>query len=242
MHLFPAIDLRNGQVVRLHQGDYNQQTTYHADPLAQAHAFADAGATWLHIVDLDGARTGNLTHLPVIEKICKQTKLKVEVGGGVRNTQTVDLLLAAGATRVVLGTAALENWTWFEQLAAFPDYQRRLVLGLDARAGKAAVSGWEKQTDLTPIDIARRVSGWSLAAIVYTDIATDGTLAGPNIAATAELAAATLVPVVVSGGVGSLDHLKALRKLPLQGVIVGKALYENKFTVQQAIHALNTHG
>lgn len=238
MFLFPAIDVRQGQVVRLHQGDYAQQTTYHADPLAQAQAFERAGASWLHLVDLDGARTGKLTHLELIRTICTQTKLKVEVGGGVRSEGVIDSLLGAGVTRVVLGTAALKNWSWFEGLMSNPTYRGKLVLGLDAREGKLAVNGWEQATEASALDVARRVTDWPLAAIVYTDIATDGTLQGPNVSATHEIALATRVPVVASGGVGTLEHLRALRKLPIQGTIVGKAIYEGAFTVEQAVKAV----
>lgn len=237
MYLFPAIDLRNNQVVRLHQGDYAQQTTYGSDPVEQAQIFAAAGATWLHVVDLDGARTGNMSHLEVIRRMCKETKLKVEVGGGVRTEASIDALFNAGVTRVVLGTAALQKWTWFEGLMGNPTYRGRLVLGLDAREGMLAVSGWEKTTNVSAIDIAKKVSDWPVAAIVYTDIATDGTMKGPNIAATREIAAATHVPIVASGGVGTLEHLRALRKLPVQGAIIGRALYEGAFTIDEALAA-----
>ena len=238
MHLFPAIDLRGGKVVRLLRGDYDQQTTYGDDPLAQARIFADAGATWLHVVDLDGAREGRVRHLEAIEAICRGTSLKVEVGGGVRDEGTIDRLLKAGVNRVILGTAALERWSWFEGLMGNPTYRGRLVLGLDAKQDRLAVSGWEKTTAATPMDIARKVTHWPLAAIVYTDIATDGTLAGPNLASTRRLAEATHVPVVASGGVGTLDHLHELRKLPIQGAIVGRALYDGAFTITQALAAL----
>ena len=238
MHLFPAIDLRAGQVVRLHQGAYDRQTTYAADPVDQAKAFAAAGASWVHVVDLDGARSGVMTQFDVIARLCQAARLNVEVGGGVRTTATIDRLLAAGVARVILGTAALENWDWFTQLAATRAYRGKLVLGLDARAGKLATAGWEKQTPHTPVDVATQVSTWPLAAIIYTDITTDGTMQGPNLPATAALAATTKIPVVASGGVGTLDHLRALRRLPLAGVIVGKALYEARFTVAQALAVL----
>ncbi len=235
--LFPAIDLRGGQVVRLHQGDYGKQTTYGSDPVQQARQFEAAGASWLHVVDLDGARTGTMVHLDFIRRICKETKLKVEVGGGVRSEASIDALLNAGVFRVVLGTAALKNWPWFESLMGNPTYRGRLVLGLDAKDGKLAVAGWEQTTDQLAIDIARKVSDWPLAAIVYTDIATDGTMQGPNVDQTRAIAAATHTPIVASGGVGTLDHLRALRTLPIQGAIIGRALYEGAFTIEQALAA-----
>lgn len=235
MFLFPAIDLRGGRVVRLFQGDYDRQTTYDASPLEQARAFAEAGATWLHVVDLDGAREGRLTHLEVIKEICQNTPLKVEVGGGVRSEASIDALLRAGVERVILGTAALKQWDWFESLMGNPTYRGRLVLGLDAKGGRPAIAGWEQTTDRQAVELASLVSDWPLAAIVYTDIATDGTLEGPNLEETRRMCASGHVPVVASGGVGTLADLAALRTLPVQGAIVGKALYEGRFTIEQAI-------
>jgi len=238
MYLFPAIDLRDNQVVRLHQGDYDQQKVYGSDPVATAQSFADAGATWLHVVDLDGAKVGKVLHLDVIRRICSQTSLKVEVGGGVRTTQTIDELLTAGVERVILGTAALQNWEWFAGLMKNPAYHNRIVLGLDARNGQLAIGGWLEQTDTRAEQVAREVSDWPLAAIVYTDIATDGTMKGPNIPETLNIAQNTRVPVVASGGVGTLEHLRELRKLPIQGAIIGRALYEGAFDIHQAIESL----
>ncbi|QNN25341.1 1-(5-phosphoribosyl)-5-[(5-phosphoribosylamino)methylideneamino]imidazole-4-carboxamide isomerase [Planctomycetales bacterium ZRK34] len=238
MYLFPAIDLRSGQVVRLLKGEYAEQTTYGDDPLAQAKVFADAGATWLHVVDLDGARSGKPEHLQVIEKICQLTGLRVEVGGGIRNQDTIRQYIEAGVNRVILGTAALQNWDWFDELAHTPTLANKLVLGLDARKGKLAIAGWEQQLELTALEVAQRVSDWPLAAIVFTDIATDGTLAGPNVESTREIAEATKIPVVSSGGVGNLDHLRVLRDLPIQGAIVGRALYEGTMTIDQALDVL----
>ncbi|MFK7790538.1 MAG: 1-(5-phosphoribosyl)-5-[(5-phosphoribosylamino)methylideneamino]imidazole-4-carboxamide isomerase [Phycisphaeraceae bacterium] len=236
-YLFPAIDLRGGNVVRLTQGDYDRQTTYGDSPLSQAQVFEQAGSTWLHVVDLDGARSGEMEHLEHIRAICEQTKLKVEVGGGVRSEKTIDQLLSVGVERVIVGTAALRQWDWFTKLIQQDDYQHRVVLGLDAKDGMAAVAGWEQTTDTSAIDIAKRVNGWPLSAIVYTDIAVDGMLTGPNVEATAEMAAATDVPIVASGGVGSLEHLIVLRELNVQGAIIGKSLYENKFTIDEALQA-----
>jgi len=242
MDLFPAIDLRDNQVVRLHQGDYDQQKTYASDPVAQAQAFADAGAKWLHMVDLDGARVGQMSHLEVVGRVCQETSLKVQFGGGVRTQGAIDRLLAVGVTRVILGTAALENWAWFEKLVHDQAYHQRVVLGLDARKGSLAISGWERQLDTTALEVARRVTDWPLAAIVFTDIATDGTMQGPNVPSTQEIAACTRVPVIASGGIGNLDHLRALRGLELAGVIVGRAIYEKVFGVEEAIATLGCDG
>lgn len=236
MHLFPAIDLRDGKVVRLLRGDYDRQTTYEADPVDQAKVFADAGGTWLHVVDLDGARAGEPVNLPIIERICAATDLKVEVGGGIRDDDTIRKLLDAGVTRAILGTAALQNWDWFQQ-TTHDNFADQLVLGLDARKGKLAIAGWEQTLELTALEVAKQVTDWPLAAIVFTDIATDGTLAGPNVESTREIAEATKVPVVSSGGVGNLYHLRVLRDLPLQGAIVGRALYDGAFTIEEALDA-----
>jgi phosphoribosylformimino-5-aminoimidazole carboxamide ribotide isomerase len=238
MHLFPAIDLMDGKVVRLYQGDYDQQTTYGDDPSAQAKAFEDAGATWLHVVDLAGARSGAGEHVAVVEAICRATSLKVEIGGGIRDRPAIDRYLSSGVERVILGTAALENWSGFEQWAQDPALHNKLVLGLDARKGRLAVSGWETQVEATALEVAQSVKGWPLAAIVYTDIETDGTLKGPNVETTQQMAEATDVPIVASGGVGTLAHLETLRCLPVQGAIVGRALYDGAFTIDQALAVL----
>ena len=235
MNLFPAIDLRGGKVVRLLQGDYDRQTTYGTDPLHHAQAFEHAGATWLHVVDLDGARSGSPAHREIIQTLCQQTSLKIEVGGGVRDQNRVQQLLDLGVQRVVVGTAALKDWPWFEKLVHQPELTGRIVLGLDARDGHVATDGWEQTSQLTALEIAQRVTDWPLAAIVYTDIATDGTLRGPNLPQTRAVCEATRVPVVASGGVGTLQHLAQLRELPIQGAIIGRSLYEQTVTIQDAL-------
>ena len=237
MKLLPAIDLRGGKVVRLLKGDYDCQTTYGDDPVAQAKAFEAAGASWLHVVDLDGARSGTPEHTSVIQQICGETNLAVEVGGGIRDDAAIAELLEAGVTRVILGTAALRNWEWFGE-AVRDRFPGKLVLGLDARDGKLAVAGWEEELSKTALDVAQEVTAWPLAAIVFTDIATDGTLAGPNLAATQAMAEATAVPIVASGGVGTVDHLHALRKLPVESVIVGRALYDGTVELAAALEAI----
>ena len=235
MYLFPSIDLREGRVVRLAQGDYERQTTYAQSPVEHARDLADRGASWLHVVDLDGARSGQMSHLSVIEAITKLGSLKVQFGGGVRCQQTIDQLLDVGVQRVVLGTAALKNWTWFKELTHNDTYFNRIVLGLDARDGQLAVRGWAEQLEASALEIAQCVTQWPLVAIVYTDISSDGMMQGPNIDATRQIAGATNVPVVASGGVSSLDDLRALRQLPIEGAIVGRALYEAAFSVEDAL-------
>jgi phosphoribosylformimino-5-aminoimidazole carboxamide ribotide isomerase len=238
MDILPAIDLRDGKCVRLLQGDYARQIDYADDPVAQAQAFQRDGAAWLHVVDLDGARHGVMQNAPVIEKIARSTPLKIEVGGGIRGESDVAHLLGLGVARAIIGTRAVEDFAGFESLVnRFPG---RIVLGLDARDGKISTRGWTETSDLTVETLAARIAAWPLAAIVYTDISRDGMLTGPNVEATGRLARSTVVPVIASGGVGSLDDIRRLARLPLMGIIIGRALYENKFTLPQAIAALNS--
>lgn len=241
MDLLPAIDLRGGQVVRLQRGDYNRQTTYGDAPGEQAQAFLDAGATWIHVVDLDAARSGELTNTQHIRAICKKAsarQARVQCGGGVRDTDRITMLLELGVARLVIGSAALKDWNWFESLLSDPAIPSdRLALGLDARNGYLAAEGWTEQLDLRALDLARQVSGTGLGAIVYTDIARDGMLAGVNIEATAELVEATDVPVIASGGVTTIEDIRRCREIDCGGAILGKALYEQKIELSEALVA-----
>ena len=239
--LIPAIDLRNGHVVRLKRGDYNQQTTYEVDPVDTAKKFQDAGCKWLHVVDLDGAKEGRPANLGIIEKICRATKLNVEVGGGLRTEESMEYVLAIGAQRLILGTRALADMEWFKAMAHDGRFRNRLVLGLDARDGLVSTHGWT-QTDADrpkAVDIARNVDSWPLAAIIYTDIARDGMLKGPNLRATTKLTkVCKIVPVIHSGGVKSLADVTALKHLDIAGIIVGKALYEGTLNAADAVKEL----
>ena len=239
--LIPAIDLREGKVVRLLRGDYAQQTSYAVDPVDTAKGFQDAGCRWLHVVDLDGAREGRPVNLPIIEKIVGATDLRVEVGGGIRTKETMEHLLASGVHRLVLGTRAIADFDWFGMMVHDQHFRQKLILGLDARDGRVATHGWTQQQQQAPaaVDIARAVRSWPLAAIVYTDIARDGALMGPNIAATRQLLeAAADIPVIHSGGITSLEDIAALKTLPLAGIIVGRALYEGRLQARQAVELL----
>jgi len=235
--IVPSIDLRGGQVVRLAQGDYARQTKYDLEPIAAAKAFEAAGAKWLHIVDLDGAKEGRPVQTDLIAKLTGQCGLAVQVGGGVRSTADIDRLLSAGVRRVVVGTKAMEDWPWFEALAHSADYSDRLVLALDAKDGRVATRGWTATGTVLAVDVARKVSGWKLAAILYTDVAKDGMLQGPNFEQTRRIAEAGDVPVIASGGVGDIAHIRQLRDLPIWGVIVGRSLYEGKVDLAEAIRA-----
>ena len=239
MLILPAIDLRAGKVVRLLQGDYARQIDYGDDPVATAAGFQAEGARWLHVVDLDGARTGEPANLPIVESIVRGTSLSVEFGGGVRSEQAVRRLLDAGVVRVVIGTRALRQWEWFCDLVRQPGLADRVMLGLDARDGKVAVEGWTESTGQSAADVAQRASsaGLPLGGIIYTDIATDGMMTGPNLAGLRDLQVATELPVIASGGICSVKDIKDLQQLGVAGAIVGRAIYEGRITVAEAIAA-----
>jgi phosphoribosylformimino-5-aminoimidazole carboxamide ribotide isomerase len=233
--IVPSIDLRGGRVVRLRQGDYADQLNYEVDPLTTARAFAAAGAEWMHIVDLDGAKEGKPVQVDLVRQTIAASGLKVETGGGVRSTDDVRRLIDAGASRVVVGTKAIEDWTWFESVVADPAFDQKIVLALDAKEGMVATRGWTETSKLRAVDVAKRVAAMPLAAILYTDVAKDGMMQGPNLEHTRALAEAGPVPVIASGGVGTLDHIRAVRELPVWGVIVGRSLYEGTVNLEEAL-------
>jgi phosphoribosylformimino-5-aminoimidazole carboxamide ribotide isomerase len=237
LEILPSIDLRDGKVVRLKQGDYAQQLNYDVDPLATAKSFRGAGAMWLHIVDLDGAQAGRPVQTPLIEKIIAATALHVEVGGGVRETADIVRLLEAGAARVVVGTKAIEDFAWFESLVHDPRFARKLVLALDAKDGVVATRAWTETSGKPAVDLAQQISDWPVAAILYTDVARDGMLQGPNIEQTRNLAEAGRVPVIASGGVGNIEHVRQVKanSPPIWGCIIGRSLYEGTVDLREAI-------
>jgi phosphoribosylformimino-5-aminoimidazole carboxamide ribotide isomerase len=238
--IIPSIDLRSGRVVRLKQGDYAQQLNYDVDPLQTAQSFAKAGAHWMHVVDLDGAKEGRPVQTGLISQLAKTPGLSVQSGGGIRTTADIDTLLQAGVQRVVVGTRAMEDWPWFQALVHTPAYAKKIILALDAKDGIIAVRGWTQTSTRTAIDVAREVSDWPLAAILYTDISKDGMLEGPNIPQTKSIAEAGKIPVIASGGVGSLDHIRQLKILPIWAAIIGRSLYEGKVDLADAICATQT--
>ena len=235
IEIVPSIDLRGGRVVRLKQGDYARQVNYDVDPVATARSFADAGARWMHVVDLDGAKEGRPAQTDLIASIIRSVPLNVQVGGGVRSEADVRRLLDAGAARVVVGTRAFEDWPWFERLAHAAAMSRKLVLAIDAKDGRIATRAWTETTSQLATDVARRVNSWPLGALLYTDVSKDGMLQGPNLHHTRLLAEAGDVPVIASGGVGSIEHVRQLAALPVWGAIVGRSLYEGTVDLKEAI-------
>jgi phosphoribosylformimino-5-aminoimidazole carboxamide ribotide isomerase len=234
VELYPAIDLRDGKVVRLLRGDFDAQTTYGDDPVAVARRFEQAGARWIHVVDLDAARAGGSANLATIEAIASSVGARVQAGGGIRSVADARRRFDAGAARVVVGSAAVEHPEVVAELAAAQP--GRVAVGLDARGRDVAIHGWADTTGHDLVTLARRFDVPGVGALVVTEIGRDGTLAGPDLRQLAGVLDAVAVPVVASGGIGTLEHLRALDRR-LAGVVVGRALYEGCFTVEEAIAA-----
>jgi phosphoribosylformimino-5-aminoimidazole carboxamide ribotide isomerase len=235
VEIWPAIDLRGGKCVRLRQGDYGQETVFGDDPAAMARGWIEQGGRRLHLVDLDAAKDGNSANLASIRTIVEAVAVPCELGGGVRSEERIAELLAIGLARLVVGTRALKDPAWFRQMCKkFPG---RLVLGIDARDGMVATDGWLETSETPAIELARQLAREPLAAIVYTDIATDGMLAGPNVEAMAEMQAAVDLPVVASGGVTTLDDVRRLAGAGLAGCIIGRALYQGTIDLAAALRA-----
>jgi phosphoribosylformimino-5-aminoimidazole carboxamide ribotide isomerase len=237
--LFPAIDLKNGEAVRLQQGDMARATVFNRDPAAQAAQFAQQGFEYLHIVDLDGAFAGRPINAAAVDAILKAVKIPVQLGGGIRDRATIEGWLDKGITRVIIGTAAVRNPALVKEAArAFPG---RVAVGLDARDGKVAVEGWAETSELSALELASRFEDAGVAAVVYTDVSRDGMLKGLNLDATIALADAVSIPVIASGGLASLDDVRALvapRAKKLAGAIAGRALYDGRLDAELALSML----
>jgi phosphoribosylformimino-5-aminoimidazole carboxamide ribotide isomerase len=235
MQIWPAIDLRGGKCVRLRQGDYQQETVFAQEPADVARQFAEQGAQHLHIVDLEGAREGLPLNLPSVQDILAAVgdRIECELGGGIRDEQSIRELLDFGLARLVVGTSALTDPDWFRGMCR--QYPHRLVLGIDARDGRAATDGWLKTSDVSAVSLACQFGNEPLAAIIYTDIATDGMMKGPNVEAMAQMQAAVEVPVIASGGVTTADDVARLAAAGLAGCIIGRALYEGTLTLPDAL-------
>ncbi len=236
MQIWPAIDLLGGKCVRLRQGDYERVTVFSEDPVAQALKFQSAGAKHLHLVDLDGARDGRPTNRSVIRDIVSAVDMQCELGGGVRDQATIDDLLALGLDRLVLGTKALKSADWFREMCVA--YPEKLVLGIDAKDGFVATDGWLEVSSLQATELADLFRDVPLAALVYTDIATDGMMQGPNLAEMARMQRHVAIPVVASGGVTTLKDVGELAAAGLAGAIIGRALYEGTIDLVEAIRLL----
>jgi phosphoribosylformimino-5-aminoimidazole carboxamide ribotide isomerase len=244
--LYPAIDLRGGKAVRLLKGDYAAETVYSDDPVAVARSFEAAGARWIHVVDLDAARSGEAGNLEYVAAIARSVNCEVETGGGVRSVGAAERLIDAGVARVVIGTAAVERPELVTELAG--RYPGRVAVGLDARGRQVAVKGWTETTGADLVDLARRFEDVGVAALIVTEIGRDGTMEGPDLDQLGAVLEATGIDVVASGGVGTLDDVRALAALrasgpsggkhSLAGVIVGRAIYEGRFTVEEALACL----
>ncbi|AQP75906.1 1-(5-phosphoribosyl)-5-[(5-phosphoribosylamino)methylideneamino]imidazole-4-carboxamide isomerase [Listeria monocytogenes] len=233
MQIFPAIDLKNGQCVRLFQGDFSKKTVVNEDPIAQAKAFATDGATYLHIVDLDGALEGRPINLEIIQKMKKAAKIPVQVGGGIRSMAQVDYYLESGIDRVIIGSAALTDPDFLR--AAVQKYGAKIAAGIDAKNGFVATRGWLDVSQVSYLDLAKRMEKVGVETIIYTDISRDGTLTGPNLEQMANLKEHVKVNLIASGGVSSRADLEALAKLGLYGAIAGKALYNRQISMSDIV-------
>jgi len=240
MILYPAIDLKDGQAVRLLHGEMDQTTVFNDNPAAQALEFVEAGCEWLHLVDLNGAFAGEPVNAAPVEEILKQTKVPAQLGGGIRDMATIERWIDKGLARVILGTVAVENPDLVREAAK--EFPGKVAVGIDARNGKVATKGWAEETDVMVTDLAKSFEDAGVAAIIYTDILRDGAMKGPNVQSTADLANAVSIPVIASGGVSSLDDLRALKSCgaALNGAISGRALYDGAIDLAEALKVLKT--
>ncbi len=235
MEIWPAIDLRGGKCVRLQQGDYQRETVFGDDPAAMARHWVARGAQHLHLVDLDGARDGRVTNLAGVRAIVESVGVDCELGGGIRDEAAIRQLLDLGLDRLVIGTLAMEQPEWFRRMCR--KYPGRLALGIDAREGRVAVRGWKETSGVAAAELARQFAGVPLAAVIYTDIAADGMLTGPNYAGLADMLATVDAPLVASGGVARKEDVARLAAVPVAGCIIGRALYEGTLSLPDALAA-----
>lgn len=233
MKIYPAIDIRGGNAVRLLQGDYDRETVYSLNPVEVARKFKEAGATCLHVVDLDGALEGDLVNKDIIKRIVAETGLYVEAGGGVRSLQRIEQYLSAGVSRVILGSAAAENFTLVVDAVKF--FGGKVAVGVDAKDGKVAVHGWKKVTDIDAVDFCRKLREVGLHTVIYTDISRDGMLGGANLAVYEELVKIKGLRIIASGGISGTDEIKKLTAMNVRGVVLGKALYDGVLDLKKTI-------
>ncbi len=236
MEIIPAIDIKGGRCVRLFQGDFARETVYSKDPAQIAMQWQSMGAMRIHVVDLDGAATGTLQNFDIISEIAGAVLIPIQVGGGIRDIKTIEKLFRAGVDRVVLGTSAVEDPQMLKDVLY--RFDQSIIIGIDAREGKVAVRGWQQDTDLGAVDFAREMARLGAKRFIYTDISRDGTLTEPNFSALYELIEAVRCPVVASGGISKLVHLKVLKKLDAAGAIIGRALYTGDISLKQALDVI----
>lgn len=234
MRIYPAIDIRGGNCVRLLNGDYSKETVYGSSPADMAKKWEALGADFIHVVDLDGAKSGGNENRNAVKNICAAVNVPVQQGGGIRTMEDVDAVISLGVSRVIIGTAAISNPDFVRE--AVEKYGEKIAVGIDAKNGYVATDGWTKVSDKTALDLAREMEALGVKTVIYTDIATDGTLQGPNTAAMAEMAEKTSLNVIASGGVGCEEHLDALSKTRVEGVIVGKALYSERIDLSRVVN------
>lgn len=233
MRIYPAIDIIDGKCVRLTKGDYSKKTTYAENPIEVAKKWEDCGGEFIHVVDLDGAKSGDMPNFSLISEIAKSLSIPIEVGGGVRDIKCVEKYLNAGINRVILGTSALREPEFVKE--AVKNFGERIVVGIDAKDGLVAVSGWEDVSQVLAIDFAKEMEDIGVKTIIYTDIATDGMLMGPNLQAMKEMTNAVSCDIVASGGVSSITDVENLTKIGVEGAIIGKALYTENIDLKEAI-------
>lgn len=233
MRIYPAIDIKDGKCVRLFKGRFDDMTVYGDDPSAMAKKWEALGGEYIHVVDLDGALKGHGVNAEVIKKICQSVNVPVQTGGGIRTMEDIEYKLSCGIDRVIIGTKAVTDAEFVKR--AVDKYKEKIVIGIDAKDSMVAIEGWEQVSDFTAVEFAKKMESIGVQTIVYTDIATDGTLAGPNVSAMAEMAKAVNIDIIASGGIGSNEHITSLIPTGVEGVIVGKALYTDKVDLSTAI-------
>ncbi len=233
MRIYPAIDIKDGKCVRLLKGQFDKVTVYGNNPAQMAKKWEDEGGEFIHVVDLDGAKHGHGVNAEIITEICKSVKVPVQTGGGIRTMDDIEKKLSCGVSRVIIGTSAVRDAEFVRK--AVEKYGDKIVIGIDAKDGMVAVEGWEEVSEFGAVEFAKKMESLGVKTIIYTDIATDGTLAGPNVAAMREMVENTSMDIIASGGIGNIEHIKSLIPTGVEGVIVGKALYTDSVKLDDAI-------
>lgn len=236
MRIYPAIDIKDGKCVRLFKGQFSDVTVYGDSPAEMAKKWEAQGGEYIHVVDLDGALRGHGVNADIIKNICSSVNVPVQTGGGIRTMEDIEAKLSCGISRVIIGTKAVSDSEFVKR--AIDKYGEKIVIGIDAKDGMVAIEGWEKTSNFTAVEFAEKMVSIGVRTIVYTDIATDGTLAGPNVSAMSEMVKAVNADIIASGGIGSLEHIKSLMPTGVEGVIVGKALYTEKVNLIEAVKAV----